>query len=255
MTDAATMVRRDFRHTLRNPGAMIMTIGMPVVLLLLFVGVLGGALHAGLGPASHGDDYINYVVAGILLMTVGYGSTTTALAVNRDMTEGIIARFRVMAISRASVLTGHVVGSTARTLVGAGLVIGVAMLLGLRPAGDPVRLLAAAGLLALVTLALTWLGVAVGLVAKTAEGTGPFTLIVQLLPFLSSAFVPPDSMSGPVRWFAAHEPFTPITDTLRGLLLGTPVGDRGLVAVAWSVGLALVGYLWARALFRRDPSR
>jgi len=254
MSDAVTMVRRNVKHTLRNPGAMIMTIGLPVVLLLLFVGVFGGTLNAGFGPARHGGEYIDYVVAGILLMTVGYGSTTTALAVNRDMTSGVIARFRTMAISRASVLTGHVIGSTARTLVGACLVIGVAMLLGLRLAGNPVRWLAAAGLLALVTVALTWLGVAVGLLAKTAEGTSGFTLVVQILPFLSSAFVPPESMSGPVRWFAAHEPFTPVTDALRGLLLGTPVGDQGLIAVAWCVGLALAGYLWARALFRRDPS-
>jgi ABC-2 type transport system permease protein len=255
MSDAMTMLRRNVRHTLRNPGAMIMTVGLPVVLLLLFVGVFGGALNAGFGPVPHGRDYIDYVVAGILLMTVGYGATTTALAVNRDMTEGIIARFRTMAISRTSVLTGHVVAATARTLVGAGLVIGIAVLLGFRLAGDPVRWLAAAGLLTLLTIALTWLGVAVGLVARTAEGTSPFTLVVQLLPFLSSAFVPPESMSGAIRWFAAHEPFTPIIDALRGLLLDTSVGGHGLVAVAWCVGLALAGYLWARALFRRDPSR
>jgi ABC-2 type transport system permease protein len=191
----------------------------------------------------------------VLLMTVGYGATTTALAVNRDMTEGVINRFRTMAISRASVLTGHVLGSAARTLLGAALVVGVALALGLRPHGGPPRWLAAAGLLALVTIALTWLGVAVGLAARTAEGTGPFTLVVQLLPFLSSAFVPPGAMSGPVRWFAAHEPFTPIIDTLRGLMLGTPVGGDWLAAVAWCVGLTLAGYLWARALFRRDPSR
>jgi len=255
VSDAATMVRRNVRHTLRNPGAMIMTIGLPVVLLLLFVGVLGGALKAGLGPAAQDGDYIDYVVPGILLMTVGYGATTTALAVNRDMTQGVIARFRTMAISRTSVLTGHVVGSTARTLAGAALVIGVAVLLGFRPAADPLRWLGTAGLVALVALAFTWLGVAVGLVAKTAEGTAPFTLIVQVLPFLSSAFVPPESMSGPVRWFAAHEPFTPIIDALRGLLLGTAVGSSGPIAVAWCVGLALAGYLWARALFRRDPVR
>jgi ABC-2 type transport system permease protein len=254
MTDAMTMVRRDFRHTLRNPGTMIMTIGLPVVLLLVFVGVFGGALNAGLGPASAGRGYIDYVVPGILLMTVGYGSTTTAMAVNRDMTEGVISRFRTMAISRTSVLTGHVVGSTTRTVLSAVLVIGVAVLLGFRPAADPVRLAATLGLVALVALAFTWLGVAVGLAAKTAEGTAPFTLVVQLLPFLSSAFVPPDSMSGPVRWFAAHEPFTPIIDALRGLLLGTSVED-GALAVAWCACLALVGYLWSRALFRRDPVR
>ncbi|MFJ1767468.1 ABC transporter permease [Amycolatopsis sp. NPDC088138] len=253
MSDATTMVRRNFRHTLRNPGAMVMTIALPVVLLLLFVGVFGGALTAGLGPAAQGRGYIDYLVAGILLMTVGYGATTTAMAVNRDMTAGVIARFRTMAISRASVLTGHVVGSTVRTLVSAVLVVAVAVLLGFRPDGDPLRWLGAFGILALLTLALTWLGVAVGLAAKTAEGTAPFTFAVQLLPFLSSAFVSPDAMSGAVRWFAAHEPFTPVIDALRGLLLGTPVAGHGLVAVGWCVGLALVGYFWARALFKRDP--
>ena len=252
MTDALTMVRRNFRHTRRNPSAIIMTIGLPVVLLLLFVGVFGGALRAGFGS---NEDYIDYVVAGVLIMTVGYGSTTTALAVNRDVTEGVIARFRTMAISRASVLTGHVVGSTLRTLAGAALVVLVALALGLRPHGGPLGWLAAAGLMTLLTVALTWLGVAAGLAAKTAQGVAPFTLILQLLPFLSSAFVPPESMTGAVRWFAAHEPFTPIIDTLRGLLLGTSVGDRWLVAVGWCLVLALLGYVWARALFRRDPNR
>jgi ABC-2 type transport system permease protein len=233
---------------------MIMTIGMPVVLLLLFVGVLGGALNAGLGSALHGGDYINYVVAGVLLMTVGYGASTTALAVNRDMTAGIIARFRTMAIGRTSVLTGHVIGSTVRTILSTALVIGVALLLGFRPAGGPLRWLGVLGLATLLALALTWLAVAIGLLAKTAEGTSPFILVVQLLPFLSSAFVAPESMSAPVRWFAGHEPYTPIIDTLRGLMLGTPVGTSGAIAVAWCAGLALAGYLWARALFRRDPS-
>jgi ABC-2 type transport system permease protein len=252
MTDALTMVRRNFRHTRRNPGAIIMTIGLPVVLLLLFVGVFGGALRAGFGSS---DDYIDYVVAGVLIMTVGYGSTTTALAVNRDITEGVIARFRTMAISRASVLTGHVIGSTVRTLAGATLVILVALALGLRLHGGPLGWLAAAGLMTLLTIALTWLGVAAGLAAKTAEGVAPFTLILQLLPFLSSAFVPPESMTGTIRWFAAHEPFTPIIDTLRALLLGTAAGDRWLLAVGWCLALGLVGYLWARALFARDPNR
>ncbi|BCJ46809.1 transport permease protein [Actinoplanes ianthinogenes] len=251
MNDAMTMVRRTVRHTARNPSAIIMTVGMPVVLLLLFVGVFGGALSAGMSE----DAYIDYLVAGVLLMTVGYGSTTTALAVNRDMTQGIINRFRTMAISRASVLTGHVIGSTVRTLLSAALVVAVAVALGFRPAGDPVRWLAAAGVIALLTVAMTWIGVAVGLAAKTAEGTAPFTLITQLLPFLSSAFVRPETMSGAVRWFAAHEPFTPIIDSLRGLLLGTAIGGNGLVAVTWCLVLAAGGYLWARLLFRRDPAQ
>ncbi|MEV6844890.1 ABC transporter permease [Actinoplanes sp. NPDC051411] len=251
MTDAATMLRRNLRHTVRNPSAIIMTVAMPVLILLLFVYVFGGALNAGTGSG----DYIDYLVPGVLIMTIGYGATTTALAVNRDMTAGIINRFRTMAISRSSVLTGHVIGSSARTMLSAALVIAVALALGFRPAGDALGWLGAAGLTALLTLALTWLGVAVGLASPTPEGTGPFTLVVQLLPFLSSAFVPPDAMSGPVRWFSAHEPFTPIIDCLRGLMLGTPVGRDGVVGVAWCLALTAVGYLWARLLFRRDPNR
>src|SRR5690348_3254665 len=149
MSDALTMVRRNFRHTRRNPSAIIMTIGLPVVLLLLFVGVFGGALKAGFGS---NEDYIDYVLAGVLIMTVGYGSTTTALAVNQDNTEGVIARFRTMAIARTSVLTGHVVGSTVRTLAGALLVVLVALALGLRPHGGPLGGLAAAGLMTLLTV-------------------------------------------------------------------------------------------------------
>jgi ABC-2 type transport system permease protein len=247
MSDAMTMLRRNIRHTTRNPSALIMTIGIPVVLLLLFVGVFGDSLSAG-----RDGDYIDYVVAGVLLMTVGYGATTTALAVNRDMTAGIIDRFRTMAISRTSVLTGHVVGSTVRTLVSAVLVVAVAVALGFRPHGDAVGWLGAAGLLALLTIALTWLGVAVGLAAPTPEATAPFTLIIQLLPFLSSAFVAPESMSGAVRWFAGHEPFTPIIDSLRGLMLDTPVGREGPTAVVWCLILAAAGYAWARTLFSRD---
>jgi ABC-2 type transport system permease protein len=255
MSDSATMLRRTFRHTLRYPVMMVMSLGVPVLLLLLFVGVFGGALNAGIGDRWHGGTYIDYVVPGILLMTVGYGSSTTALAVNRDMTEGIIARFRTMAISRASVLTGHVVGAMTRTMVSIGLVIVVALLMGFRPAADPVGWIAAIGVITLLVLALTWLAVAIGLVARNAEGTSGFTLIVQVLPFLSSAFVAPDSMSGAVRWFADNEPFTPIIDTLRGLLMDTPTGNSAIVALAWCAGLALAGYLWARALFNRDPVR
>jgi ABC-2 type transport system permease protein len=250
MTDALTMLRRVLRHTLRNPGTVIMTVGVPVLLLLLFVGVFGGALQGGVTRG----DYVDYVVAGVLVMTVGYGATTTALAVNRDMTTGIVNRFRTMAISRTAVLTGHVLGTTVRTLFSEALVVAVALGLGFRPAGDPVRWLAAAGLITLLTLGLTWLAVGVGLAARTAEGTGWFALVVQLLPFVSSAFVATASMSPAVRWFAGHEPYTPIIDTLRGLLLGTPVGGHGLPAAGWCLALAAGGYVWARVLFSRDPA-
>ena len=250
--DSTTMVRRDFRHTLRYPGTLVMSLGVPTLLLLLFVGVFGGALTAGIAN-THGGQYINYVVPGILLMTVGYGASTTALSINGDMTEGIVNRFRAMAIAPSSLLTGHVVGALLRTMASIGLLLGVAFLLGYRPAASPLAWLATIGLLALVVFAMTWLAVAIGLVARTAQGTSPFVLVVQVLPFMSSAFVPTASMSAAVRWFAQHEPFTPIIDTLRGLLLGQPVGGSGIVAVGWCVALALAGFLWARALFRRDP--
>jgi len=253
MRDSATMTRRSFRHLLRYPATLVTSVGVPVLLLLLFVGVFG-ALKAGLGVGAH-ISYINYVVPGIIVMTAAYGSSGTALAVNRDSTEGIIGRFRTMAISPASVLTGHVVSALVRTLIGVALVIGVAIGLGFRPTADAGQWLGAAGVTALLVLALTWLAVAVGLAAKVAEGTTGFLLLVQLLPFISSAFVPPAQMSGSVRWFAAHQPFTPIIDTLRGLLTGTPDAGTTLAAVAWCVGLALAGYLWARVLFRRDLNR
>jgi len=253
MRDSATMTRRSLRHVLRYPVTLVVAVGVPVLLLLLFVGVFG-ALKTSLGAGSHGS-YIGYVVPGIIVMTAAYGSSVSAQSVNRDSTEGIIARFRTMAISPASVLNGHVASALARTLVSVALVIGVAIGLGFRPTADAGRWLAAAGLTALLVLALTWLAVPFGLAAKTAEGLSGFILIVQLLPFISSAFVPPGQMSGSVRWFAAHEPFTPVIDTLRGLLTGAPDGGSTLAAVAWCAGLALAGYLWARVLFRRDLNR
>jgi len=251
--DSATMTRRSLRHVLRYPVTLVVAVGVPVLLLLLFIGVFG-ALKAGLGTGSH-VSYIDYVMPGIIVMTAGYGSSVTAQAVNRDSTEGIIARFRTMAISPASVLNGHVVSALARTLVSAALVVGVAIALGFRPTADAGRWLAAAGVTVLLVLALTWLAVPFGLAAKTAEGLSGFILIVQLLPFISSAFVPPGQMSGSVRWFAAHEPFTPVINTLRGLLTGTPSGGTALAAVVWCAGLALAGYLWARVLVRRDLNR
>lgn len=253
--DSATMTRRSLRHVLRYPVTMVVSVGVPVLLLLLlFVGVFGGALKAGLGPASHGT-YIDYVMPGIIVITAAYGSSVTAMAVNRDSSEGIIARFRTMAISPASVLHGHAVSALVRTLTSMALVTGVAIGLGFRPTADAGQWLAAAGVTVLLVLALTWLAVPVGLAAKTAEGTSGFTLVVQLTPFISSAFVPTGQMSGSVRWFAANQPFTPVIGALRGLLTGTPSGGTALAAVAWCAGLALAGYLWARVLLRRDLNR
>jgi len=249
--DSATMTRRSLRHVLRYPVTLVVAVAVPVLLLLLFVGVFG-ALKASLsGHAS----YIDYVMPGIIVMTAGYGSSVTAQGVNRDSTEGIIGRFRTMAISPTSILNGYAVSALARTLVSAALVIGAAIGLGFRPTANPGRWLAAAGVTILLVLALTWLAVPFGLAAKTAEGLTGFILIVQLLPFISSAFVPPGQMSGSVRWFAEHEPFTSVIDTLRGLLTGSPSGGTVLTAVIWCAGLALAGYLWARVLVRRDLNR
>ncbi|HTS97211.1 MAG TPA: ABC transporter permease [Streptosporangiaceae bacterium] len=249
--DSATMTRRSLRHVVRYPVTLVVAVAVPVLLLLLFVGVFG-ALKNSLGAHA---SYIDYVMPGIIVMTAGYGSSVTAQGVNRDSTEGIIGRFRTMAIAPTSVLNGYVASALARTLVSAALVIGAAIGLGYRPTADAGRWLAAAGIIVLLVLALSWLAVPFGLASKTAEGLTGFILIVQLLPFISSAFVPPAQMSGSVRWFAAHEPFTSIIDTLRGLLTGTPDGGTTLTAVLWCAAIALAGYLWARVLSRRDLNR
>jgi ABC-2 type transport system permease protein len=251
--DSATMLKRSLLHTVRYPVTLIVALGVPAMLLLLFVGVFGGALGAGAVPS--GSKYIDYVLPGILLMSVGYGASSTSQSVNRDMTEGIIARFRTMAISRSSVLTGHVVGALIRTLVSAVLLVGVALLMGYRSHASVEAWLAAAGLVALLTIALSWLAVAVGLAAPTIEGTSGFALLVQLLPFVSSAFVPTNTMSTGVKWFAHNQPFTPVIDSLRGLLNGTPIGHSGLIAVGWCVGLTVAGFLWAVSMFKRGASR
>ncbi len=170
-----------------------------------------------------------------------------------DMTEGIIARFRTMAIARVSVLTGHVVGAMIQTAIVIGIVLGVAWLIGFRPSASPVEWLALAGVLAIITFALTWLTVALGLAAKTVEAASNTPMPLMLLPFLSSGFVPTESMPAGVRAFAEYQPFTPFIETVRGLLLGTAIGTNAALTVAWSTGIALVGYLWAKKLFSRDP--
>jgi ABC-2 type transport system permease protein len=254
------MLRRNLRHALRYPSMTVSVVGMPIMLLLPFVDVFGGAMSASLTGASNNGPtyidaaYINYVVPGILVMTVGSGSMPTAVAVCTDMTEGIVARFRTMAISRASILTGHVVGSIIQTMVSVGLVIGVGLLVGFRPTSDPVRWAAAFSVLAMLALALTWLAVALGLVTKTPEAASNVVLPLFLLPFVSSAFVPLATMPTGVRWFAQYQPFTPIIDTLRGLLMGGPIGNSAVIAISWCAGIALAGYLWARTVFNRGPA-
>jgi ABC-2 type transport system permease protein len=252
--DSVTMLRRNLRHALRYPSLTLGTLLIPVLVLLLFVGVFGGTLGAGIGGTNGRASYIAFVAPAIIVMAATSGSVSTAVSVAVDMTAGIINRFRTMAISPASVLTGHVVGSVIQTLISIGLVIGVAVLMGFRPNADLVEWLAAIGLLTLVTLALTWLSAGAGLVAKSVESASNLPTPFVFLPLLASGFVPTESMPAGVRWFAEHQPFTPIIETLRGLLTGTPIGNDAVIALAWCVALTLAGYLWARAAFRRDPA-
>ncbi len=253
--DSATMLRRDLKHMLRYPSLTLMIIGMPVIFLLLFVYVFGGTLGAGLGGPSAGRAaYVAYVVPGIILMTVATAANGTALLIAMDMAEGIVARFRTMAIFRPSILIGHVTGAVINTLVGMAVVIGVALLVGFRPTAGPLEWAEAAGLLLLFVLAITWLSVALGLFAKNPESASNAPMPLMLLPFLGSGFVPADSMPSGLRWFAEYQPFTPVIETLRGLLLGTPIGGHAIQAVAWCAGGTIAAYLWARRLFDRDPT-
>ena len=255
-TDSATMLRRQLRHMQRYPSMTALIVGLPVVFLLLFVYVFGGTLGAGLGGITAGrGDYVDYVVPGILLITVASSAQGTAISVAMDMTEGIIARFRTMAISRASVLTGHVLGSLVQTMLSLAIVTGVALVVGFAPNAGPLDWLAACGLLAMTTLALTWLSVALGVVSKSVETASNLPMFLLLLPFLGSGFVPTDSMPPVLRWFAEHQPFTPLIETIRGLLMGTPIGNSGALAAGWCVVIALGGYLWSRKLFNRESTR
>jgi ABC-2 type transport system permease protein len=249
MRDSSTMVRRQLKRLVRYPSMTVQLVVTPVIILLLFVYVFGGTLGAGLGGGRH--TYINYVVPGILLMAGATAATGTAVMVCTDMTEGIIARFRTMRISRASVLTGHVVASVIQQLISMAVVIAVALAIGFSPTADPVKWLAAAGMLTLFVVAITWLSVALGLKSPTPEAASNAPMPLVFLPFLGSGFVPTHSMPTVLRWFAEYQPFTPVMQTVRGLLLGTPVGDNAIIAVAWCAAIAIAGYLWAKRTFTR----
>jgi len=255
-TDSATMLRRQLRHIVRYPSLTVMLVALPIVFLLLFVYVFGASLGAGIGGPSGGrSQYVNYVTPAIILMTITSAVQGTSISVAMDMTEGIVDRFRTMAIARVSILTGHVVGSLVQTMLGITTVTGVALLIGLRPAADTSDWLALIGLLVLMSLALIWLAVALGLASKTVEASSNVGMPLVLLPFLGSGFVPTGSMPTGLRWFAQYQPFTPMIDTIRGLLTGAPIGHSGVLAVAWCVAITLGGYLWSKRLFNRESTR
>lgn len=249
--DSTSMLWRELKHTRRFPLLLVGSILVPVVMLLLFVYILGGPIGHGLGDAARRAPYVDFLVPGILMMTVAAGSGTTAISVCTDMTGGIMDRFRTMPVTRGSLLIGHVGGNILRTLAATTVVTGVALLVGFRPKASVVNWFAVVGIVAAFSFALAWLSAALGLVAKSVAGANGSTLPIQfLLPFLSSAFVPADSMPAGVRWFTAHQPFTAVVESLRPLLTGAPVGNNAYLALAWCAAIATAGYLWARTAFR-----
>ena len=259
LRDSRTMLGRNLRHIVRYPSMTLLLLGMPVIFLLLFVYVFGGTLGAGLGGLAGGRGgrgaYVDYVTPGILLFTIAGIVNGTAVSVAMDMAEGIIARFRTMAIFRPSVLTGHVLATMVQALVSLAIVVGIALAIGFRPSAGPLEWLATVGVLMMAALALTWLAVALGLVTKSVETASNLPLPLSLLPLLGSGFVPTDSMPAGLRWFAEYQPFTPIIETIRGLLMGEPIGTNAIQAVAWCVAITVACFLWAKRLYNRDPSR
>ena len=243
-TDSVIMLRRNFKHTVRNPTAVFNAILFPVVLMLMFVYVIGRAFNVGV-------SYIDYATPGMIILAICYGLSATALAVNSDMTKGIINRFKVMDISRSAVLSAHVIASMLRNLIAIAAIIGVAFALGFRSDASFLEWLGAIGLIVLVGFAASWLTVALGLAAKTPESAGMAVVPLILLPFLSSAIVPVAKMGAGVRQFAEYQPFTPIIETVRGLLNGTPSAGDAIAAAGWCAGIALVGYLWSLSTFKK----
>jgi ABC-2 type transport system permease protein len=244
LIDARIMLRRNLKHIIRNPVTVFNAALMPVVLMLLLVYVFGNAFNVG-------EHYVEYATPGLILLAITYGLSGTAVSVNSDMTKGIINRFKVMNVSRGAVLTGHVVATMLISSVAIAVIIGMAFALGFRSPATPLDWLGAIGIIAATAFAAAWLTVALGMAAKTPESAGLSTVLLILLPFVSSAVVPAAKMGQGVRQFAEYQPFTPIIESLRGLLTGTPSGGYTAAALAWCAGIALVGYLWALATFKK----
>ncbi|MDI6102755.1 ABC transporter permease [Actinoplanes sp. NEAU-A12] len=253
LTDSGTMLRRQLLHLRRYPSLTGMLIGLPVIFLLLFVYVFGGTLGAGLGGDR--SAYLDYLTPGILLFTVAGAAAGPAIAVAMDMTEGIVDRFRSMAIARGALLTGHVLGSMVQSFLAVLAVLGVALAIGFRPNATALEWLAVAGMLAAISFALTWLAVALGMAADSVETASNTPMFLSLLPFLGSGFVPTETMPTGLRVFAENQPFTPVIETLRGLLLGTGIGNSAIVALAWCAGITLLSYLWAKRNYNKRAAR
>ncbi|MFE3546440.1 ABC transporter permease [Nocardia sp. NPDC059177] len=245
--DTMTMLRRNIIHAKRYPSMVFSILLMPTVLLLVFNYVFGGALEK-----SSGGEYIDYLAPGMLLLQPAYMTVSVAVSIATDASKGIVNRFRVMAISQSSMLTGHLLGALIQALGGMAVMTGVALLIGFRPNANPLEWVAAFGLLTLVTFAFTWLAIAIGLVSPNPESASNAPFPIIMMPFLGSGLVATDTMPVGLRQFAEYQPFTPITETLRGLLMGTEIGINGWVSLAWCAVIAGGGYLWAKSTFRKQ---
>jgi ABC-2 type transport system permease protein len=247
--DTAVLTDRSLRHILRSPDTIITTAVTPIALMLMFTYVFGGAIDTGTD-----EPYVDYLLPGILLITIASGVAYTAYRLFLDLQGGIFERFQSMPIARSSVLWAHVLTSLAANMVSVAIVVGVALIMGFRTGASVAAWLAVTGILTLFTVSLTWIAVIAGLSAKTVDGASAFSYPLIFLPFISSAFVPTDSMPGPVAWFAEHQPVTSIVDTLRALFAGQPVGSDSWIALAWLVGIAVGAYAIAIAIYRRKIS-
>jgi ABC-2 type transport system permease protein len=244
VSDALTMSGRCLRLSRRNPEALLTSLMLPVMLMLLFVYLFGGAIETG-------TRYVTYVVPGLLLLCAGYGASITAVSVANDMRGGIVDRLRSLDVGGAAFLAGHVTASVARNAASTTLVLAVGLLIGFRPHADALEWVAAAGVLLAFVLALSWLAAVIGLLARSPEGANAFTFFVMFLPYPSSAFVPVATMPSWIQGFAEHQPVTPVIETIRSLLLGTPAGSSPWQALAWCAGLLTVSITLAGVLFRQ----
>lgn len=250
VADTATLTGRSMRHIFRSPDTIITTAVTPIALMLLFVYVFGGALKQSIGA----ENYVNYLLPGILLIAVASGIAYTAYRLFNDLQSGIFERFHSMPIARSSVLWAHVLTSLTANAITLAIIFAVGFLMGFRTGAGPLAWLAVIGILLLFTLALTWLAIIAGLSAKTLDGATAFSYPLIFLPFISSAFVPTETMPGPVRWFAENQPVTSIVDTIQALFAEKPVGTDIWVALAWCVGILVVAYVFAIIAYRKKVS-
>ena len=251
-TDTAIMVRRQLLHAVRYP-IFFYILGVPLVLLVLFVFVFGGTLGRGIGGDA--SDYLDYLVPGMLVLTIVGGMQLTAMSVSQDMNEGIVARFKAMPIARGSVLTGHLIGNAVQQILAVVVVVLVGMLMGFRPTAGPLDYLGIVGFVVVLTIALGWPSVALGVQAKSVESASNLPMIFMIFPFMGSGFVPTDTMPSWMQVFAEVQPFTPFIETLRGLLMGTAIGHDWWISLVWCAALGTLGYVLARMAYERRGAR